>query len=76
MEKDNKLVPCPACGHLVSKETADKCPNCGQELISDRKKGELIVSSIGLVILLAILWKTGMLAEFWRFVKLMVKPIL
>ncbi len=60
MNLDNdKLVPCPACGHLVSKATADKCPNCGKELMSDKKKVQDFVETIGGIIGLVLLWKLG-----------------
>ena len=51
MKLDNdKLVPCPVCGHHVSKATADKCPNCGKELMSDKKKAEAVGSLFPIVL--------------------------
>lgn len=63
---NDKLVPCPACGHPVSKATADKCPNCGKELMSDKKKAQNIGEAICGLIFLVILWKTGMLKFIWN----------
>ena len=69
MKLDNdKLVPCPTCGHLVSKATADKCPNCGKELMSDKKKGEIVASVIGGIITLIVLWKFGIIQDLWNIV--------
>ena len=62
MKLDNdKLVPCPVCGHHVSKATADKCPNCGKELMSDKKKAEAVGKAIGGIITIVLLWKLGVL---------------
>ena len=72
MNLDNdKLVPCPACGHLVSKATADKCPNCGKELMSDKKKAQAFVETIGGIIGLVLLWKWGIFKYLWLGVKSM-----
>ena len=62
MKLDNdKLVPCPVCGHHGSKATADKCPKCGKELMSDKKKAEAVGKAIGGIITIVLLWKLGVL---------------
>ena len=66
---ENKLVPCPACGHLVSKATADKCPNCGKDLMSDKKKAQTIVETIGGIITIVLLWKLGVIQLLWLGIK-------
>ena len=74
MKLDNdKLVPCPACGHLVSKATADKCPNCGRELMSDKKKGQIVGETICGIIAIIFLWKMGCLQFLWLGIKLMFR---
>ena len=70
MKLDNdKLVPCPVCGHLVSKATADKCPNCGKDLMSDKKKAQTIVETIGGIITIVLLWKLGVIQLLWLGIK-------
>lgn len=70
---EDKLVPCPACGHLVSKATADKCPNCGKELMSDKKKAQAVGETICGIIAIVLLWKLGYLQFLWLGIKSMFR---
>jgi DNA-directed RNA polymerase subunit RPC12/RpoP len=58
-----KLMPCPDCGHQVSKKAAT-CPTCGHRF------------AFGLVMFSAIFWAILALALFGFIIAVLITPLL